>query len=286
MRLLATSDLHFNHPRSHADAVGFIGHLNSLSYDALLLLGDTAIPDGRHLEDCLNLFTFTGPRLFVAGNHELWRRGADSYELLRTELPQRVRAAGWHWLQTDPFVQDDCAIVGSIGWYDYAFAVPGLMIPRRFYEAKVSPGAAEHFTESARLLDRTDDIGQVSRATFARWNDGRFVRLGRSDEAFLDELLAQLQEQLDSLRRVPRVLVATHHVPFAELMPPPSAPQWDFAKAFLGSPRLGELIARYPNVRTVLAGHTHLPCQATVGDIRAIEIGGGYRTKQYVIIDI
>lgn len=286
MRLLATSDLHFNHPRSRQGAIELISQINSLQFDALLLLGDTAISEGSHLEDCLNLFTFRGPRLFIAGNHELWTKGGDSHELLTVQLPGRVEAAGWHWLESHPFVQGDAAIVGSVGWYDYGFTVPHLGIPRRFYEAKISPGAAERHAEFSRLFELTDDISSVARETVARWNDGRFVRLGRSDEAFLEERLGNMERQLESLRQVPRVLVATHHVPFAGLMPPPSAPQWDFAKAFLGSPRIGELIRRYPNVQTVLAGHTHMPAEARVGGIRAIEIGGGYRAKRYVIVDV
>ncbi len=286
MRLLATSDLHFNHPRSRQGAIELIAQINSQKVDVLLLLGDTAIADAAHLEDCLNLFTFKGPRLFVAGNHELWTRGGDSYEMLTAELPARVKAAGWQWLQSHPFVLGDAAIVGSVGWYDYGFAVARLGIPKRFYEAKISPGAAERHTEFSYLFEQTADISSIGRETFARWNDGRFVRLGRSDEVFLDELLATMERQLESLRHVPRVLVATHHVPFHELMPPPSAPQWDFAKAFLGSPRIGELVRRYPNVRTVLAGHTHMPGEAQVDGIRAIEIGGGYRTKRYVIVEV
>ena len=286
MRLLATSDLHFNHPRSRQGAIELISQINSLQFDVLLLLGDTATAEGSHLEECLNLFTFRGPRLFVAGNHELWTKGGDSYELLMVQLPGRVAAAGWHWLESQPFVQGDAAIVGSVGWYDYGFTVPHLGIPKRFYEAKISPGAADRHAELAHLFEQTDDMGSVARETVARWNDGRFVHLGRSDEAFLEELLGNMERQLDSLRQAPRVLVATHHVPFAELMPPPSAPQWDFAKAFLGSPRMGELIRRYPNVQTVLAGHTHMPGEARIGGIKAIEIGGGYRTKRYVIVDV
>ena len=41
----------------------------------------------------------------------------------------------------------DVGFAGSLGWYDYSFAQASLGIPRRFYEAKVSPGVAERLGE-------------------------------------------------------------------------------------------------------------------------------------------
>ena len=89
MRLLATADLHYNHPRSRESADEVIDRINRESFDVLLLVGDTAAADGDALEQCLARFTFTGPKLFVAGNHELWTHGDDSYRLFREELPRR-----------------------------------------------------------------------------------------------------------------------------------------------------------------------------------------------------
>jgi len=155
----------------------------------LLVVGDTAAADGDELEQCLSLFQFSGPKLFVAGNHELWTHREDSYALFTDELPRRVRALGWQWLQTDPFITDEIAILGSIGWYDYSFARDTLRIPRRFYEHKISPGAAERFTEFEHLFDPAHDIPPASREVMARWNDGKFVKLHRTDDQFLDELL-------------------------------------------------------------------------------------------------
>jgi hypothetical protein len=112
------------------------------------------------------------------------------------------------------------------------------------------------------------------------------VKLGRSDEAFLDELLERLDAQLSSLSHVPRVVAAIHHLPFRDLLPPPRNAQWDFAKAYLGSERIGELLRRYPNVRDVLCGHSHFAAEATVGHVRAINIGSGYRWKTFKALDV
>src|SRR5689334_17194481 len=136
MRLLVTADLHYNHPRSRGLAEALIDEMNAAGGDVLLVVGDTAVADGDSLERCLERFRFAGPKLFVAGNHELWTRGEDSHRLFTEDLPRRVRSLGWQWLETTPFVAEDLAIVGSVGWYDYAFARPELQIPRRFYENK------------------------------------------------------------------------------------------------------------------------------------------------------
>lgn len=285
MRLLATADLHYNHPRSRASADDVIDRMNGAGGDAVLVVGDAAVADGDSLEQCLSRFRFAGPRLFVPGNHELWTHGPDSYRLFTDDLPRRVRGLGWQWLQTEPFSAGGAAVVGSIGWYDYSFAQSSLGIPTRFYEHKVSPGVAARFEEYAPLMRRTDDIGPGATEVIARWNDGRFVKLHRPDVAFLDELLDHLRRQLDALGARP-VVAAIHHLPFQDLLPPPGGAQWDFAKAYLGSKRIGELLLGYPYLTHVLCGHSHYPARARVGHVEAINIGSGYRSKTWVTLDL
>jgi 3',5'-cyclic AMP phosphodiesterase CpdA len=285
MRFLLTADLHFNHRRSRPLAEEVIERINRERFDVLVVVGDTAPTEGTALEECLARFTFTGSKLFVPGNHELWTKGQDSYAIFNDELPRRVRDAGWEWLPGAPFVAGDVAIVGMLGWYDYSFAQAELRIPRRFYAAKLSPGAAK-YNEVNELFQETADIPPESLEMYARWNDGKFVKLPMSDEKFLDEQLARLEEQLESVRGRSRVIAAVHHLPFAELLPPQRIPQWDFAKAYLGSGRIGEMLLRYENVRDVYCGHSHFPARATVGRIRAVNIGSGYRWKTFETLEI
>lgn len=285
MRICATADLHFNHGRSRGLAERLIEQINGMSFDVLLLVGDTASGDGDAIEQCLSRIQFAGPKLFVAGNHELWTHGGDSYRLFRDQLPRRIADAGWHWLEGNPFVVDDIAIVGTVGWYDYSFAQAQLGIPRRFYEQKVSPGAAGILDRYANLLERADDILDSAREVVARWNDGQFVKLHRRDEEFLDELLRDLRRQLDALRQR-HVIAAIHHLPFAQLLPPSHNAQWDFAKAYLGAEKIGRLLLEFSNISTVLCGHSHFSAEAQIEHIRAINIGSGYRGKECVMLEI
>jgi hypothetical protein len=286
MRLVATTDLHFNHPTSHRLAEDVIAQINRAGGDVLLLAGDTAVADGKYLEQCLSQFRFAGPKLFLCGNHELWTTRDDSYRLFTRELPRRVTELGWQWLETKPLMTPGVAIVGTMGWYDYSFASPLLNIPRRFYEAKMSPGAARYFGRTDLFDGHRDDVPEQSKPIMARWNDAKHVKLHRTDEQFVQELLAKLKTHLDSVSGTSKVVVATHLLPFRELLPPSHSLQWEFTKAYLGSQRLGELILRHPNVTHAICGHSHTAAEATVGHVKAINIGSTYKWKTFRTIDI
>lgn len=296
MRLFVTADLHYNHRHSRPLADELIDRMNAELQpgDAVLVVGDTAAGDGDELEQCLTRFSVGGPRLLVAGNHELWTRRDDSHRLFTDELPARAAAIGWHWLEERPVrLNERVAVVGSIGWYDYGFALPHLGIPRRFYEHKISPAVAVRLDEYAFLLATTDDITPAGMEVAARWNDGRHVRLHRSDEQFLAERLAALDRDLSSLdadSAIERVIVGVHHVPMPELMPP-KPPEHvmtgkAFAGAFLGSPAIGQMLLRHRKVAEVCCGHSHFPAQADVGHIRGVNIGSGYRMKMFEVVEV
>lgn len=285
MKVLVTADIHFNHPRARPLALEQIAQINAMQFDVLLVVGDTATADDQTLEECLRSFTFTGPKLFVAGNHELWTRGSDSHDLLARVLPERVAAAGWHWLEGRPFRHRSVAFVGTIGWYDYSFATDQLGIPRRFYEAKVSPGAAARLQEYAHLVTGATDVQPHHLEIVARWNDGRHVKLHRSDELFLRQRLDELERSLEQVRDASQVIAAVHHVPHRQILPPRRGGSWDFAWAYLGSDRIGQTMMNYRNVTHIVCGHSHFPQQHHINGVQLINIGSGYRQKHVVVLN-
>ena len=293
MRLIVTSDLHYDHAKSRPSADEVIDQINRTGCDVLIVVGDAAASAGTTLEDCLTRFSHQGVKLFVPGNHELWTLESDSYTLFTRDLPRRVQAIGWRWLQSQPFVHDSLAIVGTLGWYDYSFAQPDLGIPVRFYERKISPGAASYFSTYTPLLHEADDIPPKAMEIVARWNDGRFVKLLRSDYQFLDELLARLRAQLndltDNLHKSTRdiqIVAVTHHLPFRQLLPPSHSAQWDFTKAYLGSEKLGALLLEFPHITHVFCGHSHFPAAARIGTLEAANTGCGYRHKSFKMLEL
>jgi hypothetical protein len=102
----------------------------------------------------------------------------------------------------------------------------------------------------------------------------------------LGECVAGLGESLEQVRDVDRVIVASHHLPFRELLPPPRFNNLEFAKAYLGSPRLGEVIVKHANVSRVYCGHSHFPARARIGHLDAINLGGSYRAKTFETVEL
>ena len=98
--------------------------------------------------------------------------------------------------------------------------------------------------------------------------------------------MTRLAENLARVAGLPEVLVATHHLPFRELLPPPRFSAVEFATAYLGSERLGQAILPHPNVRRVFCGHSHFASRATVGHVDAMNIGSSYRWKTFEVVDL
>jgi hypothetical protein len=103
---------------------------------------------------------------------------------------------------------------------------------------------------------------------------------------FSDECAARLDENLGRVAASPEVVVATHHIPFRELLPPTRYNALEFVKAYMGSERLGEVIGRHPNVRRVFCGHSHFASRATVGGVEAVNLGSSYRSKTFETVEL
>jgi predicted phosphodiesterase len=290
MKLIATADLHYNIRRSRASTEKLADRVADADADALLLVGDTAGRDKDVFEKCLALFSgFKGRKLFVAGNHGLWSaNGEDAMSILRDELPARAANHGFESLEFQPVIIDGVGLVGTVGWYDYSFRNRELGLPMRFYERKVSPGAARYFSEHNDLLEPEDDLSEAHREMTVRWMDGVHVKLGMSDADFAALLADKLAGQLDAVAgEADRIIAAVHHLPFANMLPHlPDAPKWRFIEAYMGSERLGEVLLAEPKVTHVICGHTHQPARTRNGHIECINVGSNYHHKRLVEIEV
>ena len=289
-RIALTADLHHDVARSRDAAENALRDLRDSDADALLLVGDTATSDGDALERALSRLPDDGrPRLFVPGNHELWskQRRTPADVLLRDELPRRVRELGFHWLPGEPFrFEDGAAIVGSLGWYDHAFALPELALPGRFYDSGLAPGVAA-WLGRLDLEPTADDVPDAMRKFFARWNDKRFIHALPGDLAFALEQLRQFSLDLEAVAGASSVLAAVHVVPLAELLPPvPPGPvparrlKYAFARAYLGSPTFGEAALSRANVSHLVCGHSHFRRAVALGGVQCLNVGSTYVDKR------
>jgi 3',5'-cyclic AMP phosphodiesterase CpdA len=270
MRLAATADLHWGLSRKGDRATrGLAEQVRDLAPDAFVIAGD--VGEGARFGDCLGLFaTLDCARLVVPGNHDMWTEepGAASLALYHARLPSAAAEHGFHYLDEEPYLApgDREAVAGSINWYDYSFADPEL--EREF------PGAPALYR--SKLFPR------------ARHNDGRFVRLGRSDEEFTGELVRRFRQQLAALPpSVEQVVAVQHHPPVRELFypGPVTSVEGRFWLAYTGNRRMQEAVLAEPRIRWVICGHTHAHCAAEVAGKRCLNIGGDYDWKRLLLLD-
>ena len=282
-RILAISDLHYGASGSPGDeavrklaqAVNDIAH----EEDVLCLIGDVA--------ECEVTFGFAldqfrgcrAAKALVLGNHDVWVEGTLTgckTSQQRMVLQHEMAAdRGWTPVQDQYLRHGDLTIVGTMGWSDSSFCDPGLgSIPTEVY----------------------DQYGCCINGKACIWGD-RSCRWGEgaTRDSVSRMLLDQLIAQLRAVSGDGIVVAITHHLPTRALLPywevrkraPWVIPtHWRFLNAFLGSERLGEVLAADPRVQTVISGHVHWRASARIANrLPAYTIGGDYHKKELLILD-
>ena len=299
MRILITADLHYDIRRSRAAAEQLAGRACGEGGDAVVLVGDSAGRDLHVLRECLRLFAdFPGRRLMVPGNHCLWsQQGEDTLRRYEQVLPEIAAEEGFHVLDRGPVVLAGCGrggeavrlgLAGSIGWYDYSMADETLSVPRAFYAAKVSPGAAERLGGYDDLLAaHRDELGERQMELVVRWMDGQYIHLPMSDGEFVDLLARRLGEQLEELSaKVDRIVAFLHHLPFPQQVPQERPDRFAFAAAYMGSERFGEVLRACRKVTDVYSGHSHWRDRRRIDGINVVNIGSTYTEKHLEVLEV
>ncbi|HUS46859.1 MAG TPA: metallophosphoesterase [Phycisphaerae bacterium] len=290
MRVLITADLHYDIQRSRDPCRRLAEEVCRLGGDALVLVGDTGAADLGPFRECLSLFAgFAGRKLLVPGNHCLWcSSDAGSMERYEHLLPAAAAEEGFHVLDHGPVVLEKVGLVGSIGWYDYSLKDESLGIPEAFYRAKIAPGAAHCTGEQAELIEaHRGRLTDRQLAIVSRWMDGRYVRLGMSDEEFVALLTDKLARQLEELSpRVDRIVAFVHHLPFRDLVPQGRPDRFAFAAAFMGSERIGRALLACGKVAYVYCGHSHSPGRRQIGHLTVVNVGSTYTRKHLEILEL
>jgi len=268
MKILATADLHVDLVENEMEWELFQSvaqRVADTKPDVLIHAGDLVGFEKEDVRKGLGLFAnLSCAKLAVAGNHELWLREGSSYDLYQTRLPELFAKAGFHLLDKDPVILGTTAFVGNIGWYDLSFRDPSLVGPdERCYESKRWPG---HVT----------------------WNDGPYVRLGKSDAEFCGELRQRLEADIRGLPPVvTTIVVVTHHVAFAEMARRAEDDEIGrFCMAFSGSAALGQLLLGDQRIRYHICGHTHTKQRVTKGHVESINVGSTYEDKRFAMVEL
>jgi len=197
--------------------------INELAVDYYLIAGDLFNDFKKsmaYVSELQELVRSQTKVYFIAGNHDMARNV--SFEELETPLTSQYL----HNKYID-IPNTNWRIIGHNGWYDYLFA------------RGVTTEAVHRFKKGV-YFDRViqQPISDFERMTLA-----------------LQQIESQLQAATAAHKQV---IFFTHFAPINdELHYPMRDPRWDAVNGVLGSPRLGELLARYDNVQHVFYGHVH-----------------------------
>ena len=228
-----------------------------------------------NFEDCLRLFADLSCRkALVPGNHDLWvpeDAPHDSLEVYQRLLPAAAARQGFHYLDAGPLVLPDAdlALVGSINWYDYSWALDGI---RQHFPAEEHRLKSKHFTRG-------------------RHNDANFIRWPIDDVGFTSLLTLTLERQLLSARdQASNLIMVAHHPPWYGLSFPRSGPPetldsflWD---AFAGNVGVEQLLCRHADrIRYAFCGHTHRERRSELQGIRGLNVGSDYPVKRLLWLE-
>jgi 3',5'-cyclic AMP phosphodiesterase CpdA len=274
LSIAVTADLHFGHgARGDAATALLVDFLRIRPPELLILAGD--LGTGANFAHCLELFAgMPARKALVPGNHDIWvppEADFDSLHLYDTELPHVARAHGFHYLDAGSMVlpEGDLALVGSINWYDYSWAIEAI---RRLFPA-----------EEYRLRTKSFTRGQH--------NDANYVRWSLDDAGFTARVAAALERQLaEALTQAGKLIVITHHPSFRGISFP-STGMTDHIDlllwpAFGGNARVEELLEHNRDrIAFAFCGHTHREREGALGGIRGYNIGGDYHYKRLLWLE-
>ena len=265
-RVVVTSDLHLG-GTDRATLEAQAAAIAAEQPDLTVLAGD--IGEGLDwFRACLEIFRgLPGAVAVLAGNHDVWaRQGQHSANLWEHGLPKAARAAGILWLEDEVWVKDGLGVTGSLAWYDYSAAAPG--------------------------LDRDAAFWVENKA---RWNaDAWYVDWAWSDQEFaarLGDALVERVMRLEADPAVEAILVATHVPLYEEQMARrPHDLNWTYGNTYFGNFTLGARLLAARKLSCVISGHTHVPRQgrhprADAEPLPVWVVDSDYTTPGYITYD-
>lgn len=230
MKIGAISDLHIdrsNHyfPKDFEDIL--IDEVRRLELDMLLIAGDISNHYQQTMPFIQNVKHQTNIEvLFIPGNHDYWKDEAEektSYEIFEYYKSQPESIIG------DPYIiNDDWAIVGHSGWYDYSFA------------------DSEKF--SLERLERRKYYGST-------WLDKERIDWGKSDLEMSKLAADSVRRDLEKVKDK-NIILMTHIVTHKQFAVPMPHRIFDYFNAFIGTSDFDLFYEKYP-IKYSIMGHVH-----------------------------
>lgn len=278
MKIAYTSDVHADITLNNGRLVPYlINRVEEIKPDIFVIAGDISNTLSS-LDGTLRLFNeLSCLKVMVPGNHDVWiesnnslRKGKDSFYKYRHAIPQVCSQNGFICPITEPYIIDNTAIVGNIGWYDYTLADSRLANTYKFmdYVRGTFEEGSWNDTKYAVWLKNPDSTNWKERLK-AFSNKSLF-------EMLLEELKSSILKIPDDIRKV---LIVLHTAPFKECIIPYDNPSpFD---AYEGSSKIGEFIKAVSRDReiSIICGHRHKKLLLDMGNIKLYRSPVGYLDK-------
>jgi len=232
MKIGVISDLHIDtngkalNEDNYSQIVGEI--ILEHSIDLLLIAGDIS----NHYE-MTQMFLETVqnntkiPIYFVPGNHDYW---AKDHEVTDTRVLHRYFLDKKETLINNPkIINDEWAIVGSPGWYDYGYG-------------DLNKYSVEQYAKK--------------KYKFAYWNDYHYIDWKASDKEVSQKMLKQLKKDIEKVKGYNLILM-THVATHPNFVVPLPNRLYDFVNAYLGAKDYEILYKEYPQIKYSIMGHVH-----------------------------
>ncbi len=232
MKIGVISDLHIDSnqkamSREKDFSRSLADQLNQQAVEVLLLAGDISsdyrlsqsfIENVKQQSDC--------KILFVPGNHDFWSRknGETDTAGIYTYFKEQEES-----LLEKPFLlNEEWAVVGNAGWYDYGYADQKQYTKADFDRMKYRIGA---------------------------WNDKYYVHWNEKNQVVADWMLGKIEKDLQQIGER-KVILMTHVVTHPEFVVPLPNRVYNYFNAFLGSRSYETLYQNHPIAYSIM-GHVH-----------------------------
>ncbi|WP_423189960.1 metallophosphoesterase [Alkalibacterium sp. f15] len=233
MRIGTLSDLHIdrNEWEMEADETTLITlseMIKAKAIDILLIAGDISNSYLKSHDFLKNLTELTRiPVKFVAGNHDYW---AKDHDLSDTHQINHFFNEQEYSLVGKPFdLNDEWAVVGTPGWYDYGYGNQDKYSEAQFEKKKYG---------------------------FASWNDLHFVNWNQSDKDVSKDMLEQLYKDLETVKHK-KIILMTHVATHGDFVVPLPHRIYNYANAFLGAKAYETVYEDFETIKYSIMGHVH-----------------------------
>lgn len=247
MKIGIISDLHIDRGNMGTETYKELlaKEVKSRNLDLLLIAGDVSSHYKMTADFLKTLTELTKIEiLFVPGNHDYWLK--EDEEMTTRDVYEFYKNMPGSLLESPYIVNDDWAIVGHSGWYDYTYA------DERFSEEKLEKGKFYGGT----------------------WQDKLKINWEMHDRE-LSRVFAEKVEK--DMKKVEdrNIILMTHIVTHRKYAVPTPHRLFDYFNAFIGTSDFDELYKKHP-IKYSIMGHVHFRHQFRQDDLTYICACLGY----------